>query len=354
MLRPPIVRRKLRNHAQPGLTLVICSALLNCVGSLDDAFFDVSDPVEDGGVDTGEPINCSTVDETVLSLTTGPKGCAQSSCHSGETPAQNLNLESPNLISRLSGINASCTNEILIDPSDPANSYLYKKVLAGPYGCGGGRMPAGIRVEEDLLTEAESQCILSFLQNALNPNDDDAGMDIGVDEGVPDLGEPDFGPPDGGDPTADIEFEAEAMTLEAPFVTGTDAQASGGVFVYRPNGAINGDGGAVGVGRATYTFVLAQSATVRVFGRVRTSSIDNDSFWVRMDQAPYSPWNDLHNISGGNWVWDDVHDTANAPNVALTFPLTAGSHTLEFAFREANAQLDRVIITQDSNFQPPN
>lgn len=312
-----------------------CLVMTACLGSLDDA-----DRFRDGSVaavDLGPP-GCPDVLSTILQSDTAPKGCAQASCHSMSASLGGLELESPNLIARLSDNTGSCATP-WIDTVNPANSLLYTKLLSTPQTCG-SRMPIGVT-----LTDEERACILTFIENGLSPS---------ADAGVADLGAADLGemtPDMGVAPT--VEVEAEAMSVSAPFIVASDNTASGSAYVTQPTGTLNADPTSDMAGRMTFDFSMPGEGPARIFARIRAPSEDNDSFWVRVDMQPYVRWNDLNQVSAGNWVWDDVHDSDGDPMVAVQFNLTAGMHRLEIAFREPNAQLDRVVITQDPAFVPP-
>src|SRR5262249_60358652 len=86
-------------------------------------------------------------------------------------------------------------------------------------------------------------------------------------------------------------------------------------------------------GYIDFSFSVSQSGTYRVFARVLTPTANDDSWWVRMDGGSWVTWN---NIAATSWTW------AQFPN---TFSLSAGSHTLTFAYREDGAQLDKINIT---------
>ena len=51
------------------------------------------------------------------------------------------------------------------------------------------------------------------------------------------------------------------------------------------------------------------------------------------------------------WHWDNVRNSDQG-NQLVTFNLTAGNHTLEFAYREDGARLDRILVTNDPTFVP--
>jgi len=86
-------------------------------------------------------------------------------------------------------------------------------------------------------------------------------------------------------------------------------------------------------GYMNFPLTVSQSGTYRVFARVSGQTADDDSFWVRMDGGSWVMWNNWWNPA---WVW------VQFPN---TFALSAGNHTLTFAFREDGARIDKLNVT---------
>ncbi len=78
-------------------------------------------------------------------------------------------------------------------------------------------------------------------------------------------------------------------------------------------------------------------------------TVEDDSFWVRMDGGSWIRWNEV--ALGSSWHWDEAHNS-DAGDAVVTFNLAAGSHTLTFAYREDGARLDRLLITNDTTFIP--
>jgi predicted CxxxxCH...CXXCH cytochrome family protein len=85
--------------------------------------------------------------------------CTASSCHSASYKAQGLDLQSPNLGTRLAGVAATevAGSGLLINPTAPSQSVLYEKLTANPpYG---GRMPlAGTPLDD-----ATMACVLTWI-----------------------------------------------------------------------------------------------------------------------------------------------------------------------------------------------
>jgi hypothetical protein len=146
-------------------------------------------------------------------------------------------------------------------------------------------------------------------------------------------------------PSNEIWLEAECGTVGSNFEVHADGSASNGGYVEVQNG-YNSTGSApqdVPANRVRLTFSLDEAGTYRVWGRVQAPSANDDSFWVRIDGS--STWYQWNNIEpGGNWHWDEVHDSEHGDTV-VDFNLAAGSHTLDFAYREDGTRLDKVYIT---------
>jgi len=147
--------------------------------------------------------------------------------------------------------------------------------------------------------------------------------------------------------TIDASYRAPTVkTLTAPMMTASDTAASGGAYVTVAAGN-NSQTSAPSTGHASFTFT-GPAGSYKVWGRVIAPADTDDSFWVRMDSASWINWNNI--TPGSAWHWDDVHNgTASA---TVTYPLSAGTHTLTFAYREDGTRLDRVLITNDLAFTP--
>ncbi len=148
----------------------------------------------------------------------------------------------------------------------------------------------------------------------------------------------------GGDPV-NVDVEAEAATLSAPMRVTADATASGGQYVAVAPGN-NSQAAAPATGHAAASFTVPKAGRYKLWGRVIAPTTSDDSFWVRVDNGPWTAWNNIP--LGAGWHWDDIHGTGDAS----TFDLAAGAHTVTFAYREDGARLDRIRITDDLTGTP--
>jgi Bacterial Ig-like domain/Glucose / Sorbosone dehydrogenase len=148
--------------------------------------------------------------------------------------------------------------------------------------------------------------------------------------------------------TVNMYLEAENGTLTSPLVFFSDATASNGLGWQVTPG--NSSGGAVpATGHATYPFTVTTAGNYKVWGRVNCPTTSDDSFWVRMDSGTWALWNDLN--TGGSWSWNDTHDSPTG-GASIQYNLTAGNHTLELAYREDGARIERLLITNDLALNP--
>ncbi|WP_106094595.1 nucleotide-binding protein [Enhygromyxa salina] len=148
--------------------------------------------------ETGEPLDCDIPQLFV-------DRCGGSICHSaGESTAASLDLTSPGVENRVSGVaGASCAG-LLANPAFPEDSLLYLKV--GPSPACGSRMPIGGQT----LNDDEVSCLRDWISGLLPPDPTDTDTDTDTEDTRGECGncvcEPDEqedcyeGPPD----TADV------------------------------------------------------------------------------------------------------------------------------------------------------
>jgi len=149
-------------------------------------------------------------------------------------------------------------------------------------------------------------------------------------------------------PTVTVTAEAESGTVTAPMQIQADAAASGGSYVTVAAGN-NSKSSAPPDGSTVIPFTVGAAGTYQLWGRVIAPTNDDDSFWVRVDNGPWTDWNDIP--AGSSWHWATVTDDSKGDAIVLT-GLAAGAHTVAVAYREDGARLDRVLITNDLALTP--
>ena len=206
---------------------------------------------------------------------------------------------------------------------------------------------------------------------------DDGACIMGADAAPSDAGPRDAGPRDAGPrdaepadvvPPADagppvmLELEAEsADPLRAPLMRIDDEMVSGGAYVsyawtmdqtleqrnMLKRNAPPADDDADGL--AIYSFELPAAGEYRLWGRVQVPTLEEDSFWLRIDGGAWIQWNDISHETP--WHWDNVRPFERR-NEPFLIPLTAGAHQLVLSYRELGARLDKFLLTNDPAFVP--
>ena len=130
--------------------------------------------------------------------------------------------------------------------------------------------------------------------------------------------------------------ETDAFSITPPLIFTGD---SGGVILATPSG-FNSLAAAPATGWARFDFQIAAAFRIKIWGKVVTPDNGSDSFWFRMDRGPWIKWNNWHPVGCG---WDSLHDS-DRNDAPVLFDLGLGTHSLEFAYREDDAGLDRIFI----------
>lgn len=136
-----------------------------------------------------------------------------------------------------------------------------------------------------------------------------------------------------------LRFEAEAGTLTAPVRSvGGAAGAFGSGYVDTPSGTPTGSASSPS-GTAVFGIDIPSAGTWYLWVRMYGSNASHDSWFESIDGAArqsVSPtqWN--------AWQWA----------AGRSYTLTAGLHALELGGGEAQARVDRVLVTNDPSFVP--
>ncbi len=291
--------------------------------------------------------------------------CATAGCHSAMNPQGMLDLASPNIATRLkdkAGTTAGCTTEKLYVEGKPEESIIYGKLL-NPPACGTIRMPVGLPLKDD-----EIACVLRWLANPVCGGAPNAGSGgaragsggmAGTRAGAGGMagtraGAGGMNPMPSG---STIWLEAEdANMITPPLEIADDAEASGDKLVRVPTQVpdirMTEPEGTDGI--ATYTFEVTETDMYRFWGRVRLPDAEGNSFWVQVDGGDWYNWNNIETVAMlplGEFVWDDFHDADNS-NMVVEVELDEGEHTLRIANREDHAEIDKILVTNDTNLTP--
>ncbi len=139
--------------------------------------------------------------------------------------------------------------------------------------------------------------------------------------------------------TEALWLEAECATrLGSRWRTLSDAAASAGAYIAISPGSVSyNTAPAAPENIASFDFEVTQAGTYHLFARVKAPTIEDNSFWIRID--------------GGSWIkWSidaltyDAFDWRAVRNSPFTFG-TAGMHTIDVAYREDGTLLDKFYLS---------
>jgi len=151
-------------------------------------------------------------------------------------------------------------------------------------------------------------------------------------------GKPVFPERDSGD-SESVLFEAECAKVGENWEILTDEQASNGRYVTVKYGIQSISAAPTGSNSAIrIPFTVSTAGNFFLFARLNCPSADDDSFWVKMDDGEFVNNNGL-GTSGWEWVR------------ICRYTLTTGEHTLNIAYREDGAKLDKICVS--NNFYAP-
>lgn len=136
--------------------------------------------------------------------------------------------------------------------------------------------------------------------------------------------------------------EAEAGTVVPPMGRVGDADACSGVYIFSP--VLSYTPAPNVTGYASFTFNLPVRGDYYLWLRGMGVEWDENSVWVAMDGAE-----DYHFEFipvDGQWIWS-WQQQPEQPYV-----LEAGQHSLRISGREPNARVDRILLTNDPDYDP--
>ena len=143
-------------------------------------------------------------------------------------------------------------------------------------------------------------------------------------------------PTGGGDLPTTAWLEAECAAVGASWSVVSDPAAANGKYaVVKTGNAYNESPGDVAANRIRFTATVA-AGSYQLFARISALDGGDDSFWVRVNDQAWYKWNSGI-TQGGAFLWNKM-----PPAVALR----EGSNTIDVAYREDGAKLDKLYLTQ--------
>lgn len=143
-----------------------------------------------------------------------------------------------------------------------------------------------------------------------------------------------------------LGLEAEDGTIAAPMTVITDKTVTTRRYIASTT---------ANQGTATYSVDIPKAATYVIWAKVLAPSFASDSFFVSVD-GQEDVFDAAEGKTSSNWQWSVVNGR-NGTGAPLklnprTFSLSQGKHTIIIRGREAQAGLDRLIITDDLKYAP--
>ena len=91
-----------------------------------------------------------------------------------------------------------------------------------------------------------------------------------------------------------------------------------------------------------FTVNITAAGLYRILGRVYSADGADDSFWFRVDEGTWYKWNDWN--TAATWQWETFSDNDNG-NEIVKYNLSVGVHTIDIAYREDGARIDKLHLT---------
>ncbi len=137
-------------------------------------------------------------------------------------------------------------------------------------------------------------------------------------------------------------LEAECARVGSNWQTISDAAASEGKYVSVKNGqpaAGNSPPADLAANRVSFTLNLPQAGLYHLFARIKAPSGQSDSYWVQINGGQWLKWWEGLQ-TGPAFAWREV--------LQSPYSLPAGTVTIDVAYREAGALLDKLFLTTTS------
>lgn len=133
----------------------------------------------------------------------------------------------------------------------------------------------------------------------------------------------------------EIWLEAECANVGTRWKTVSSSSASAGNYVVTDRNSMTSAPSDVPENRVRFSLDSDADKIFDLYARILASDYNSDSYWVRLNGAAWIKWSGGIDISG-KWAWNKFPQQ---------LALKAGSNTIDFAFRESNAKLDKLFLT---------
>ena len=130
-------------------------------------------------------------------------------------------------------------------------------------------------------------------------------------------------------------LEAECADYGSRWNRTNSGSAAGGAYVVSQSSALSSAPSDDAAHQVRFTVDVAKAGEYYLFARVDAANESNDSYWVRINGSPWIKWFSGF-ATGRGFQWNAV------PNA---LPLRAGSNRIDFAYREPNTKLDKIVLS---------
>ncbi len=138
----------------------------------------------------------------------------------------------------------------------------------------------------------------------------------------------------------EIWLEAECAEVGRNWKQRSNSEASGFTYLQSPLGNKYTKAPTNPEDIVSFKF-SANKGLYRLYALVNTPSVEDDSFWIRVNNGEWLKWN---NIPGnGSFAWRQVHEKENV-DTNIVFKLIDGENSIEIGHREDGASLDKILI----------
>ncbi len=130
-------------------------------------------------------------------------------------------------------------------------------------------------------------------------------------------------------------LEAECADYGSQWKKASSGSAAGGAYVVSQSTAMSSAPSDNADNQLRFTVDVAKADDYHLFARVDAPNESSDSYWVRINGSPWIKWFSGF-ATGRGFQWNAV------PNA---LPLKAGSNRIDFAYREPNTKLDKIVLS---------
>lgn len=142
-------------------------------------------------------------------------------------------------------------------------------------------------------------------------------------------------------------LEAECGEVGSAWNLINESAASGGQALSYTGGSSTGSAPTSAADRVRFTIDVEQAGSYEVYVRSIAPNSSSDSYWVRANNGSWVRYNFVNAPSyPTSYSWDQVGDwISGSDNTPVSFNLSVGNNTIDFAYRENDIKFDKAFVT---------